>query len=899
MKKAFLIFLSAAVLAALINISLISFTSLSLFSQEDHLIQDPNLRQNIENRFNLQKQLAKNREKQLFRVLDPGISLKEKEALTFLFAYMPLSDLADYNGEFYREIVKKTLEARSIFKWGSRVPPELFLHYVLPYRVNTENLDRFRLDYFDELKKRVAHLDMKEAVLEVNHWCHEKVAYRPTDSRTSGPMSTIRTAYGRCGEESTFTVSALRAVGIPARQCYTPRWAHCDDNHAWVEAWVDGKWYYLGACEPEPDLDMAWFTEPARRAMLVHTKVFGTSTGPEEIVVSDPRFSEINIIKNYAQTQNLSVTVLDKNREPVAGADVAFRLYNYAEFYPIAAKKTDTNGNCSLTSGLGDLLIWANKDDKYGYKKFSAAGTGSVAVTLDKDPNIEIIEDYDLVPPIRREPLKSSAQAKEENDRRLKEEDRIRAQYESTFMDETSARGLAASIQLDPDAVWSYIQKSRGNWKEISQFLEDSANTHSHLKKWILPLLGSISEKDLRDTPASILMDHLAHSFTYSGNLPGTLPDLFTQYVLSPRIKNELLINFRLYFQQELAGDFIAGSQVRVGKLVQWIKENIIIDDSANYYKVPLTPRGVFELKAADSNSRDIFFIALCRSLGVPARLEPGFNKPQYFDISSNRWIDVFFDTQAQPGSNPKKGFISLSYTDPAGSLVPQYYVHFTLAKFNNGRYDTLEYDEGKKVTEFPGKIEVEPGRYLLVTGNRMVNGSVLAKLRFFNVRENETRQVPVELRVSEVKPAVLGTVDLKVLLRGLKSAGGTMLDGAAMEKGLIIGFIEPGKEPTKHVMEEIQQLKEEFEKWSGAFVFVVPADKMTPSFNPIQYRLPAKHCFVACNNLFQQTVEKALGRSFGSGFPYFLAVTPGGEIIAVTEGYRIGTGELLFKTTD
>ena len=44
----------------------------------------------------------------------------------------------------------------------------------------------------------------------------------------------------------------LWAVGIPARQVYTPRWAHTDDNHAWVEAWVDGEWHYLGASEPAP-----------------------------------------------------------------------------------------------------------------------------------------------------------------------------------------------------------------------------------------------------------------------------------------------------------------------------------------------------------------------------------------------------------------------------------------------------------------------------------------------------------------------------------------------------------------------------------------------------------------------------------------------------------------------
>jgi hypothetical protein len=154
-------------------------------------------------------------------------------------------------------------------------------------------------------------------------------------------------------------VAALRTVGIPARQCYTPRWAHCDDNHAWVEAWVDGQWYYLGACEPEPDLDMAWFTEPVRRAMLVHTKVFGQYHGPEEIITKTNRYTEINVIKNYAKTKELKVQVKDNGQNPVENAMVRFRLYNLAEFYPIAQKKTDANGTCSLTVGLGDLLVWA------------------------------------------------------------------------------------------------------------------------------------------------------------------------------------------------------------------------------------------------------------------------------------------------------------------------------------------------------------------------------------------------------------------------------------------------------------------------------------------------------------------------------------------------------------
>ncbi len=88
-------------------------------------------------------------------------------------------------------------------------------------------------------------MSLEDAILEINHWCHEKVTYTPTDARTRGPIAVMATGKGRCGEESTFTVSALRAAGIPARQVYTPRWAHTDDNHAWVEAWADGKWHFL------------------------------------------------------------------------------------------------------------------------------------------------------------------------------------------------------------------------------------------------------------------------------------------------------------------------------------------------------------------------------------------------------------------------------------------------------------------------------------------------------------------------------------------------------------------------------------------------------------------------------------------------------------------------------
>ena len=197
-----------------------------------------------------------------------NVTNQEMAALEFLYAYMPLADVTDYPIEFYLENVRATFEAREQMPWGKKVPELMFKHFVLPLRVNNEALDMSRPIFFKELKERVAGMSMEEAILEVNHWCHEHVTYQPSDARTLSPLACMNTAIGRCGEESTFTVAALRSIGIPARQVYTPRWAHSDDNHAWVEAWADGKWHFMGACEPEAVLDLDWFN--ARRGDAAH-----------------------------------------------------------------------------------------------------------------------------------------------------------------------------------------------------------------------------------------------------------------------------------------------------------------------------------------------------------------------------------------------------------------------------------------------------------------------------------------------------------------------------------------------------------------------------------------------------------------------------------------------------
>ena len=156
-------------------------------------------------------------EEQLARqlaALSPDCALLTK----WCFASSPLSDWADDNFSLFRACAEHALYLRRHSPLAKPLPESLFLNYVLHPRVNEEALSDCRRLFYEQLQDRIEGLSAYDAALAVNKWCAEQVCYRSTDGRTASALDTWRSGFGRCGEESTFAVNALRAAGIPARQ---------------------------------------------------------------------------------------------------------------------------------------------------------------------------------------------------------------------------------------------------------------------------------------------------------------------------------------------------------------------------------------------------------------------------------------------------------------------------------------------------------------------------------------------------------------------------------------------------------------------------------------------------------------------------------------------------------
>ena len=812
------------------------------------------------------------------------LTMAEREAMEFLYAYMPLSDLADYEPEFFLNQVRYAFRAREEMPWGKDVPEDVFRHFVLVYRVNNENLDTARMVFYRELKERVQGMTIEEAALEVNHWCHEHVAYRASDSRTSAPLATMRTSLGRCGEESTFTVTALRAVGIPARQCYTPRWAHCDDNHAWVEVYVNGEWKFLGACEPDPRLNMGWFSVPSTRCMMVHSKAFGKYKGDEEVVKRTSLYSELNLLSHYAPTRRVTVTVQDEEGKPLKGAQVKFKLYNYAEYYTLSTQTTDADGKASLTTGLGDLLIWVTDGDNYRFRKIDVRKDSVATVKIEKDVIVRqyregqgcIVEEddwvFEMVPPVAGEPkVTATEEETAANAKRLAYEDSVRGAYTATFPTyeqwwEMSDYPVAVHPDVAPDKAWELVKKSEGNWREITAFI-DTCGDH---RREYYEYMSSYSDKDMRDITAATLEAHWTEPWQYKSYAR----DVYEKGIMPARISNEMVRPYR----EELA--CFKGKTAE--EIRQWTLDSVAIDDSSNYFGCPISPVGVYKLRCADRHSRDIFFVAACRAAGVPAYLDNATNIIYCWD--GKDWKKCDWKDENDKSDKSGNAVLTLTYRgkEPA---KPVYWPHFTLAKLENGDLRTFDFEDDPRMGSFPATIELEPGIYCLSTGNRYPDGAVRSRMEFFEVKAGE--KVTKEI---VILPLLARTDELGMVDKDEEIFDGVALQDYAGEKGMLYVNLGEYSEPSKHLVVELRQLQKEMKQWGGKTLMVGPATIGMTGWGLVNTD------FAYQKGPLEQHILEATKGGENVQYPLVALIDREGKIRYHSTGYKIGVVEQVLK---
>ncbi len=782
-----------------------------------------------------------------------------RRAMEFLRDHLPDSDLDCYPFSLFLRFADHALALRDEAPWCGALEWELFAHYVLFPRVNDEDLSFHRALFHAALWPRVEGLSSAEdRVLEVNRWCCEHASYQAQDERTASPLTVYRCGSGRCGEESAFLVSALRSVGIAARQVYAPRWAHCGDNHAWVEALCGGTWRFLGACEPEPVLDRGWFNTAASRAVLVHSRLFGDGSSPLHgaPLGRDGGVGWYNQTPRYAQTRPVALQALLGGR-PAAGARFEVQLLNDGFFHTVAVLTAGEDGRAGIELGRGTIHVLARLD---GLMAEGDCDGDVLALELRPLPAGDTgWEDFDAAAPAP-DPARAVPLSPAQKRRRAEELARCAALREARPAEWYDPRRAAALPGRE-----DLLRKARGNFGQIASFLSRDGDPRREA------LARTLSHKDLRDVPAATLEDHLQN---LPPPPPGVPEEVYWRCLACPRAALEPLTPWRGTLRELLPpmGDDPAA-------LAAWLEVRVALCPPAGSYR-PLywTPEGALRGGRCDEKSFRVLLIAALRTLGVPARLRPLDGAPEF-------WRDGAF----HPVRPERTGALRLTCPSPPPACGRDW----TLSRWTDEGWQPLS-PEGVGWADGALALSLPAGRCRLLTSTRLPNGSQLAARRDLDLPPGGAADVEPYLRAFDLAQA------LTCLPMPPTSAhtpdGGQVGDIFRLNgRPTLLVWAEEGAEPTEHLLAELDGQRPALDALGVNVLFLLRRREALaqPTLAEVLGRWPSAR--VLLDDWAYNLEDFARRLACDPDAPPLAVVCDGaGRAAYAASGYRVGGGAVL-----
>ena len=336
-------------------------------------------------------------------------------------------------------------------------------------------------------------------------------------------------------------------------------------------------------------------------------------------------------------------------------------------------------------------------------------------------------------------------------------------------------------------------------------------------------------------------------------------------------------------------------------RIWEWEQAHLKYLPSEDYDTLKITPPAALRGLWADETGKRTLFVAVCRTLGIPARLNPVTGQAEY--LTGNEWREVSGEAGAA-GDGPEEAVADRSHSDSASARLllltspedPWSYAQtWSIGRLSGMGYETLNY-EGIHPENGRMELRLKSGIYRLITTNRMPGGSQYASIICFHLKEGEERTLEMKLHRPELKDLL---VKNPLPAFTLQDSGGNTVDSASLLNGAksLLIFVEEGKEPTEHVLNELPAEKERMERLSCRLILA--ADSMASLENPLLNR--TADVFETAEVYFDEGLENAepvARRMYVAPdlLPLLVAVDEQGCGIYACSGYHVGSVGLALK---
>ena len=116
-------------------------------------------------------------------------------------------------------------------------------------------------------------------------------------------------------------------------------------------------------------------------------------------------------------------------------------------------------------------------------------------------------------------------------------------------------------------------------------------------------------------------------------------------------------------------------------------------------------------------------------------------------------------------------------------------------------------------------------------------------------------------------------------------------------KKGIILAWLDPEKEPSRHFIADLLQKKKDLEKWNVTILLLFKTGSDKDLFiRKNAKELPFKTKYTIASTGLLEEFLKTLHFKTVKDLPVVTFINPAGEIIYFSEGYKIGIGDEILR---
>lgn len=357
--------------------------------------------------------------------------------------------------------------------------------------------------------------------------------------------------------------------------------------------------------------------------------------------------------------------------------------------------------------------------------------------------------------------------------------------------------------------------------------------------------------------------------------------------MLNPRVEYEVLTAFRQPLLEHMTPEEQRSWREMPALLWERIQQTVQERPQEERESLVTVPEACLRTGIGSRRSKKILFVAAARALGVPARLNPEDGAVEY-------WKDGGF-VRVLPGTEKCARLLLKSGTGETW----KYFQNWSIGRWTGEGWHSLQLTEKKWTEQGELELRLEEGTYRILTANRLPNGNQFAKQCCFSLAAGERRELELELRKARLED-MLESIQLPDFQ--VKNAAGSAVCASDLTKGTcrILVWLEESREPTEHILNEMLEQREAFQKRMRQMVFVMRSAKALQD-PTVQRALQAFPEIGVYYDDFSENVYTLGRKMYVDHEKLPLILVTGGCLngIYASSGYNVGTADMLLRILD